>query len=45
MSATGYPDIDWWLTHDGGPDIDPDGPLAPTDEMSGDATIWRSEQP
>lgn len=43
MSATGYVDIDWWLTHDGGPEIDENGPIEVSEELSGDATTWRAE--
>jgi len=35
---TGYPDLDWWETHDGGEPID--GPTLLTDEPTGDAMHW-----
>jgi len=39
---TGYVDLDWWLTHDGGDPID-DGPVTLTDEPTGDAMRWTGE--
>lgn len=42
MTGTGYPDLDWWLTHDGGEPID--GPTPPGDEPSGDAMHWTPPQ-
>lgn len=38
MTRTGYVDLDHWLDHDGGPDLD--GPVLLTDEPSGDAMHW-----